>query len=67
MTLKGNVGRIFSVSREKLEEMLKLLSSPQYGQLIYLATTAGLDQVGLKFKGNPLEILEMYFTKEKQR
>jgi len=67
LTLKGNVGRIFSLSREKLEEMLKLLSSPQYGQLIYLATTAGLDQVGLKFKGNPLEILEMYFTKEKQR
>lgn len=66
LTLKGNVGRIFSLSRAKLEEILKLLSSPQYNQLIYLATTAGLDQVGLKFKGNPLEILEMYFTKERK-
>lgn len=64
LTLKGNVGRIFSLNRVNLEEILKLLSSSQYNQLVYLATTAGLDQVGLKFKGNPLEILEMYFTKE---
>jgi hypothetical protein len=65
LTLPGNVGRIFSLSRAKLEEILKLLSSPQYNQLIYLATTAGLDQVSLKFKGNPLEILEMYFVKKR--
>lgn len=67
LTLKGNVGRIFSLSRAKLEEILKLLLNPQYNQLIYLATTAGLDQVGLKFKGNSLEILKMYFTKERKR
>ncbi|MDP3066272.1 MAG: DUF4007 family protein, partial [Methanobacteriaceae archaeon] len=67
LTLKGNVGRIFSLSREKLEEILKLLSSPQYNQLIYLATSAGLDQVGLKFKGNSLELLKMYYIKERKR
>ena len=61
LMLKANVGRIFLLNRRKLEEVLKLLASPQYNQLVYLATTAGLDQVGLKFKGNPLEILEMYF------
>lgn len=66
LTLKGNVGRIFSLSREKLEEIFKLLSSPQYNQLMYLSTTAGLDQVGLKFKGNPLGILEMYFKERKR-
>jgi len=67
LTLKGNVGRIFSLSREKLEEILKLLSSPQYNQLVYLATSAGLDQVGLKFKGNSLEIIKMYYIKERKR
>ena len=67
LTLKGNVGRIFSLSREKLEKILKFLSSPQYNQLIYLATTAGLDQVGLKFRGNPLEIIKMYYIKERKR
>lgn len=67
LILPGNVGRILSLSRAKLEEILKLLSSPQYDQLVYLATTAGLDQVGLKFKRNPLEILEMYFKKERRR
>jgi len=66
LTLKGNVGRVFSLSREKLEEILRLLSSPQYNQLVYLATSAGLDQVGLKFKGNPLGILEMYFKERKR-
>ena len=67
LSLKENVGRVFLLNRPKLEEILKLLSSPQYNQLIYLATTAGLDQVSLKFKGNPLEILEMYYTKENER
>lgn len=67
LTLKGNVGRIFSLSRIKLEEILKLLSSSQYNHLVYLATTAGLNQVGLKFKGNQLKILEMYFSKESKK
>ena len=66
LTLKGNVGKIFSLTREKLEEILRLLSSSQYNQLVYLATSAGLDQVGLKFKGNPLGILEMYFKERKR-
>lgn len=67
LTLPGNVGKVFSLSRVKLEEILKMLSNPQYNQLVYLATTAGLDQVSLKFKGNPLEILEMYFVKGKEK
>ena len=67
LMLKGNVGRIFSLNRPKLEEVLKLLSGPQYNQLVYLATTGGLDQVGLKFKGNSMEILEMYFKRERKR
>jgi hypothetical protein len=67
LILKGNVGRIFSLNRPKLEEALKLLSGPQYNQLVYLATTGGLDQVSLKFKGNPIEILEMYYKRERRR
>jgi hypothetical protein len=66
LTLKGNVGRIFSLNRSKLEEILKILSGAQHNQLVYLATTGGLDQVGLKFKGNSMEILGMYFKRERK-
>jgi hypothetical protein len=63
LTVKGNVGRIFSLNRSKLEEILKLLSGPQYNHLVHLATTGGLDQVILKFKGDSMEILESYFKR----
>jgi len=65
LTLDGNVGKVLSLNRKKLEEILKLLSSTQYNQLVDLSTRAGLDQVGFRFRGTPLEILEMYYSKEK--
>lgn len=64
LTEDGNAGRVFSLTRRKLEEILRLLSSHQFGHLIDLSTTAGLDQVGLRFRGQPIEILEMgYISK----
>jgi len=59
LTEDGNAGRVFSLTRRKLEEILRLLSSHQFGHLIDLSTTAGLDQVGLRFRGQLIEILEM--------
>ena len=65
LTLDGNLGKVLSLNRKKLEEILKLLSGAQYGQFVDLSTRAGLDQVGFKFRGDPLEILKMYYSKEK--
>jgi len=65
LDLKGNVGRVFSLNRKGLEEVLRLLSSSHHDRLVDLSTTAGLDQVGLMFKGRPLEILEMHYAKER--
>jgi len=65
LTLDGNVGKVLSLNRKKLEEILKLLSGTQYDQLVDLSTRAGLDQVGFRFRGSPLEILKMYYLKEK--
>ena len=65
LTLDGNVGKVFSLNRKKLEETLKLLSATQYDQLVDLSTRAGLDQVGFRFRGGPLEILKIYYSKEK--
>jgi len=65
LTRDGNVGKVLSLNRKKLEEILKLLSGTQYGQLVDLSTRAGLDQVGLRFRADPLEILRMYYSKEK--
>lgn len=67
LNLKGNVGRVFSFNRKKLERIIKLLSSTQYNRLVSFSTIGGLDQVGLLFKGKSLEILEMYFMKERGR
>lgn len=64
LTLNDNVGKVLSFNRKKLENILKLLSGTQYGQLVDLSTRAGLDQVGFRFRGNPLEILRMYYSKE---
>ncbi len=65
LTLDGNVGKVLSLNRKKLEEILKLLSGTQYNQLVDLSIRAGLDQVGFRFRGGPLEILKMYYSKEK--
>lgn len=65
LTSNGNVGKVLSLNREKLEEILKLLSGTRYNQLVDLSTRAGLDQVGFRFRGDPLEILKMYYLKEK--
>lgn len=64
LNLKGNVGRVFSLNRKKLEEIIKRISSPQYNRLVSFSTTGGLDQVGLLFNGKSLEILDMYFIKK---
>jgi len=64
LTLEGNVGKVLSLNRKKLEEILKLLSGTQYDQLVDLSTRAGLDQVGFRFRGDSLEILKMYYSKE---
>lgn len=64
LILDGNVGKVLSLNRKKLEEILKLLSGTQYNQLVDLSTRAGLDQVGFRFRGDSLEILKMYYSKE---
>ena len=65
LTLDGNVGKVLSLNRKELEEILKLLSGTQYDQLVDISTRAGLDQVGFRFRDNPLEILKIYYSKEK--
>jgi hypothetical protein len=55
------VGKVFCLDRSRLEQILKLISSNQFGRLVELSTTAGLDQVGLRFRGLPVEILEMAY------
>lgn len=57
----GSVGKVFALTRSRLEEILKLISSDQFGHLVDLSTTAGLDQVGLRFRGQPIEILDMNY------
>lgn len=66
LTLDGNVGKAFSLDRRELEKYLKLLIGYEYGELIDISTTAGLDQVGLRFKDNVLNILEKYYNKKEQ-
>lgn len=62
LTDDGNIGKVFSLNRVKLEEILKLLSGVEFDQLISLSYTAGLDQVVLKYFDNPLKILEKYYN-----
>ncbi|GEM_PF-2076737 len=62
LTLDGNVGKVFSLDRGELEKYLKILTGYEYGELIDISTTAGLDQVGLRFKGNVFNILETYIS-----
>jgi len=59
LTENGNVGKVFSIGRSRLESVLRDLSGIQFGRLVDLSTTAGLDQVGLRFSGDPIDILEM--------
>ena len=66
LTLDGNVGKAFSLDRRELEKYLKILTGYEYGKLIDISTTAGLDQVGLRFKDNVLNILERYYNKKEQ-
>lgn len=67
LTQDGNVGKVFSLSRSRLEQILRLISSNQFGRLVEVSTTAGLDQVGLVFKGSPAQVLEMnYCNRAKQ-
>lgn len=66
LTLDGNVGKVFSLDRRELEKYLKILTGYEYGELIDISTTAGLDQVGLRFKGNVFNILERYYNKKEQ-
>lgn len=61
-TQEGNVGRVFSLSRSQLEELLRLTSSSEYNWLTDFSKTAGLNQVALRFKGQPVEILARHFT-----
>ena len=65
LILDDNVGKVLSLNRKKLEKILKLLSSTHYDQLVDLSTRAGLDQVGFRFRGDPLEILKMHYSKER--
>lgn len=67
LTQDGGVGKVFSLSRSRLEETLRLISGPQLGHLVDISKTAGLDQVGLRFKGDPIEILEMSYGKTRDR
>ncbi len=57
----GNVGKVFCLSRTMLYHLLRLTSSAQYGALTEIFTTAGLDQIALRFKGEPSDILEMHY------
>jgi hypothetical protein len=59
LTEDGNVGKIFSLDRERLMGFLRLASSREYGEAVSVSTTAGLDQVVFRFEGSSLEILKM--------
>lgn len=61
LTLDGHVGKVFSLDRKELEKYLKTLTSYKYGELIDISMTAGLNQVGLRFKGDAINILEKYY------
>jgi len=64
LALDANVGKVFSLDRRELEKYLKILTGHEYGELMDISTTAGLDQVGLRFKGNVFNILERYYNKK---
>lgn len=67
LTLDENVGKVFSLDRQRLMNSLKLASSRQYNEVIAISTTAGLDQVVLKFDNDPLEILKVAFAESIER
>jgi len=67
LTQDGSVGRVFCLTRSRLEELLRLISSNQFGRLVDLSTTAGLDQVGLRFRGDPVQVLEMNYRSRSKR
>jgi len=67
LTQDGSVGKVFSLTRSRLEEILSLISSNQFGHLVDLSTTAGLDQVGLRFIGGSIQILEMNYRSRAKR
>lgn len=67
LTQDGSVGKVFCLTRRRLEEILRLISSNQVGHLVDLSTAAGLDQVGLRFRGNPVEILKMNYESRSKR
>jgi len=67
LTQDGSVGKVFSLTRSRLEEILNLISSNQFGHLVDLSTIAGLDQVGLRFRGDPVQILEMNYRSRAKR
>ena len=67
LMLDGNVGKVFSLDRQRLMNFLKLASSRQYNEVIAISTTAGLDQVVLKFNDDPLEILKVAFAESIKR
>ena len=67
LTQDGSVGKVFSLTRSRLSEILRFISSNQFGHLVDLSTAAGLDQVGLRFRGNPVEILKMNYESRSKR
>lgn len=66
LILDGNVGKVFCLDRQTLMNFLVLASSRQYNEVIAISTTAGLDQVVLKFDDDPLEILKLAFAESLQ-
>lgn len=61
LTDDGNVGKVFSLTKDKLEEILEKL---RFERLLDVSYTAGLDQVGFTYKGSAFEILERYYKSE---
>jgi hypothetical protein len=58
LSADGNVGKVFLLDQEKLEEFLHQL---RFEGLVDVSHTGGLDQVGFIYKDSVLSILEKYY------
>jgi phosphoadenosine phosphosulfate reductase len=56
----GNVGKIFLLTRARLEEILHQL---EFEGIVSVSHTADLDSVGFTYQGSALDLLEMYYKR----
>lgn len=60
LTDDGNVGKVFLLTRAKLEEILHRL---EFEGIVSVSHTADLDSVGFTYHGSALDLLETYYER----